>query len=738
MTSTDKSDSNNEQGKPAQAPKKMLKIQKRSPQSGEKKSVVKPKVVVKKKKIIIRKDKESPSTPVAETQKTERPPTPHSSPSKSRRPKPLVPATDAPPISKDGKGEKEKSHGHGYKKGNSSKRRENSRDKFRDDDRVLAKIAKKKRQQDQEADRISSVPKMVEIMENVTVGDLAKKMNLRASDLITKLLSMGTMARVNDILDRDTATILAEEFNCSVKVISLSEEAKIEVSEDKEEDMSTRAPVVTIMGHVDHGKTKLLDYIRSTNVAAKESGGITQHIGAYKLKTVRGEIAFIDTPGHAAFTMMRSRGAHVTDIVVLVVASDDGVMPQTIEAINHAKAAGVPIIVAINKMDLPQANVERIQAQLSEFGLMSEEWGGDTLYAKVSALTGEGVDALLDSILLQSEMLELKANPKRDAIGTVLESSLDVGRGPVGTVLVQNGTLKIGDYFIAGVHAGKVRAMFDDRGRKIKTAPPSTPVEVLGFEDVPEAGEQFFVMNDEKEAKMMSDKRKHLKQIEGAQSTVKVTLDNLFEQIKDGEMQEFKVIIKADVQGSVEALKESLAKLSNDHIRFVSIHGAPGAINESDVMLAETSNASIIAYRVRASAKIKDMAEKAGVELKQYDIIYEAIDDVERGMKGMVKAEKEEVDTATVEVRDVFKISKVGTIAGCYVTSGKIERTNIVRLVRDGVLVYTGKISSLKRFKDDVKEVASGYECGISIENFNDIKNGDVIEAFEIREKAIN
>lgn len=604
---------------------------------------------------------------------------------------------------------------------------------LRQENKIFNKLQAKKRQQEQ---RLASVEKEINIMETITVGDLAKKMNLRASDIISKLMAMGTMARVNDIIDSDTATIIADDFGCKVNVISLQEEATIEVKEDREEDLKPRPPVVTIMGHVDHGKTSLLDAIRQSNITAKESGGITQNIGAYKVKIPSGEIAFIDTPGHAAFTMMRARGAKSTDIVILVVASDDGVMPQTLEALNHAKEANVPIIVAVNKMDLPNASMDKVKAALSEYGLTPEEWGGDTQYIGVSALHKTGIKELLEAIILQAEMLELKANPNREAIGIVLEASLEQGRGPVGTVLVQNGTLKIGDYFVCGLSVGKVRAMVNDLGKRVNEALPSTPVEVLGFEKTPEAGESFNVMLDEKEAKAIADKRVQLKQQEALKANVKVTLENLYEKIASESMKEFKVIIKADVQGSAEALKDALNKIQSDKIRFVSIYSASGAVSESDVNLAHASNAIIIAYRVRPSAKAKELSEKLSIPIERYDIIYEAIESIQNAMKGSLERIKKEVDIGVVEVRDVFHIPKVGTIAGCYVTSGKIERNSGVRVVRDDVLIYTSKISSLRRIKDDVKEVASGYECGASIENFNDIKKGDVLEIFKIEEIA--
>ncbi len=601
------------------------------------------------------------------------------------------------------------------------------------EERLYNRLQEKKRSQEA---RLANVSKEIDIMETVVVGDLAKKMNLRASDIISKLMSMGSMVRVNDMIDADTASILAEEFNCKVNVISLKEETQIEIEEDKTEDLKPRSPIVTIMGHVDHGKTSLLDVIRKTNVVAKESGGITQNIGAYKVKSSMGEIAFIDTPGHAAFTKMRLRGATSTDIVVLVVAADDGVMPQTVEAINHAQLANVPIIVAVNKVDLVNADREKIKAQLTEYNLMPEEWGGHTQYVYVSAHTKEGIDTLLEAISLQAEMLELKANPKRDALGVVLESSLSQSRGAVATILVQNGTLRIGDYFVCGLSVGKVRAMIDDKGARVQSAIPSTPVEVLGFEKTPEAGEDFNVLKDEQQAKVIAEKRKQLKQQETLKANVKVNLENLFEHIENAAIQEFYVIIKADVQGSAEALKESLSKIQSDKIRFVCIHAASGAVNESDVDLASVSGATIIAYRVRPSGKAKELADKLGVAIEKYDIIYEAIESIENAMRGALSAEKKDVDIGSAEVREVFRIPKVGSIAGSYVTSGKIERNAGVRIVRGGVVIYTSKIGSLKRVKEDAKEVLQGYECGIGIENFNDIKEGDIFEVYKTEEFA--
>lgn len=603
----------------------------------------------------------------------------------------------------------------------------------REEERIFNKLQAKKKQQEA---RLSNVSKEIDIMETITVGNLAKKMNLRAADLISKLMTMGSMVRVNDLIDSETAIILADEFGCKVNVISLEEETQVEVVKDDEKDLSPRAPVVTIMGHVDHGKTSLLDVIRKTNVVAKESGGITQNIGAYKVKSKLGDIAFIDTPGHAAFTKMRSRGAKCTDIVILVVAADDGVMPQTVEAIRHAQDAEVPIIVAVNKIDLPNKDIDKVKAQLAEYKLSPEEWGGETQYVYVSAVTKEGIDNLLEAISLQAEILELRANKERDAIGVVLESSLDQGRGAVATVLVQNGTLRIGDYFVCGLAVGKVRAMIDDKGHRVDEAGPSTPVEILGFENTPEAGEDFHVLRDEHQAKDIAEKRKQLKQQEAVKATVRVTLDNLYDHIADAAMQEFNVIIKADVQGSAEALKESLGKIESDKIRFVCIHAASGMVNESDVDLAHVSNAIIIAYRVRPSAKAKELSDKLSVSIEKYDVIYEAIHSIQNAMKGALAREKKEVDIGTAEIREVFRIPKIGVIAGCYITSGKVERNTNVRIIRDGVVIYTSKVGSIRRLKEDVKEVQQGYECGIGIDNFSDIREGDILEFYKIEEVA--
>jgi translation initiation factor IF-2 len=598
----------------------------------------------------------------------------------------------------------------------------------------LDKILQQKKKEIKAA--VSPVPKQIEILETITVGELARKMNLKASELISKLISLGVMARINDQIDAETATLVASEYDCETKVISLYEETVIEDEEDKLEDLQPRSPVVTIMGHVDHGKTKLLDAIRNTNVVDTETGGITQHIGAYKVSLHDSKIVFLDTPGHEAFTMMRARGAKVTDIVVLVVAADDGVMPQTIEAISHAKEAIVPIVVAINKIDIHGANPDKVRNELAERGLVPEEWGGDVLMVEVSALKKTGIDSLLEAILLQADMLDMKANPDRSAQGTIIESKIDTGRGIVATVLIRKGTLTLQDPFVAGVYPGRVRAMFDENGNAVASAGPSDPVEVIGFSGLPTAGDPFQVTVSEKVAKQIGQKRQELKRLEESRDVKKVTLENLYEQIKEGEIQELKVIIKADVQGSVEALIDSLEKLSTSQVRFNCIHEGVGAINETDVGLASASNAIIIGFRVRPNIKAAALAKKEKVDIRRYGIIYDVIEDVKSAMEGLLAPELREEIVGNAEVKRVFRVPRVGNIAGSFVITGKIARGDNVRIIRDGIEIYTGKIAGLKRFKDDVKEVASGFECGIKIENFEDIKEGDVIEAFVIHEIA--
>ena len=585
--------------------------------------------------------------------------------------------------------------------------------------------------------KLDAVPERIEIMDTVSVSDLAKKMNLKASDIIAKLMSMGMMVSITQSIDSDTATLLASEYNCDVHVVSLYDETVIASEADTEEAMESRPPVVTVMGHVDHGKTKTLDAIRSANVVASEFGGITQHIGAYMVDTPKGRITFLDTPGHEAFTMMRARGAAITDIVILVVAADDGVMPQTVEAINHAKDAKVPIVVAVNKVDKPEANPDKVMTQLSEYGLTPEEWGGDTQYVKISALKKEGIDDLLEAVLLQAEILELKANGQCRAEGKIIESRIDHGRGVVSTIIVQRGKLRTGDPYVAGIYSGRVRAIFNDRGQKITEATPSMPVEILGLEAMPNAGDPFQVTETEKEARAISSKRQELKRFEDAKAVKKVTLDNLYATIDDGEIMELKVIIKADVQGSAEALKQSLEKLSTKDIRLVVIHSSAGAINESDVVLAAAdSNAIIIGFNVRPTPKAKVLAEQEKVDIRKYNIIYKCVEEITAAMEGMLKPDVKEEVIGTVEVRDTFKVPKVGTIAGAYVLDGIVKRTSTVNVIRDGIVVHNGKISSLKRFKDDAKEVSTGYECGIGLENFNDVRVGDQFEVIEFVEVA--
>jgi translation initiation factor IF-2 len=585
--------------------------------------------------------------------------------------------------------------------------------------------------------KLDSVPEKIEIMESISVSDLAKKMNLKASDIIGKLMSMGMMVSITQSIDSDTATLVASEYNCEVKVVSLYEETVIASEDDVEEDMLSRPPVVTVMGHVDHGKTKTLDAIRSANVVASEFGGITQHIGAYMVDTPKGKITFLDTPGHEAFTMMRARGAAITDIVILVVAADDGVMPQTVEAIAHAKDAKVPIVVAVNKVDKPEANPDKVMTQLSDMGLMPEEWGGDTQFVKISALKKEGIDALLDAVLLQAEILELRANWKCRAEGKVIESRIDHGRGVVATIIVERGTLRVGDPYVAGIFSGRVRAIFNDRGQKVQEATPCMPVEILGLESMPNAGDPFQVTIDEKEARAISAKRQELKRFEQAKAVKKVTLDNLYDTIDAGEIMELKVIIKADVQGTAEALKQSLEKLSTRDIRLVVIHSSAGAINESDVTLAAAdSNAIIIGFNVRPTPKAKILADQEKVDIRKYNVIYKCVEEIQQAMEGMLKPDVKEEVIGTLEVRETFKVPKVGTIAGSYVTDGLIKRSSSVNIIRDGIVIYTGKVSSLKRFKDDAKEVTTGYECGVGIDSWHDIKVGDQFEVFEYVEVA--
>ena len=591
-------------------------------------------------------------------------------------------------------------------------------------------------QRQQQMAALKKIPVKVMIPEEISVGELASRMKRTAADVIKGLIKLGVMASISEVIDYDTAAIVAEEMGCKVEkeVHVTIEEQLFDEHEDKEEELQPRDPVVVVMGHVDHGKTSLLDAIRKTKVIEGEAGGITQHIGAYRVKIGGKPITFLDTPGHAAFTSMRARGAQVTDIAILVVAADDGVMPQTIEAINHAKAANVPIIVAVNKIDKQGANPDRVLQQLTEYELVPEEWGGQTIVCNISAKFGQGIDNLLEMVLLTAEMADLKANPNRKAHGTVIEAKLDKGRGPVATLLVQNGTLHAGDTVIAGTSVGRVRAMTNDDGKKIESAGPSVPVEIIGLAEVPGAGDIFDAVDDEKMARELVEQRKDKEKEERNKLFHKVTLDNLFDSIQQGEMKELNIIVKADVQGSVEAVRSSLEKLTNDEVRVRVIHGAVGAINESDVMLAAASGAIIVGFNVRPDRTATDSAAQQGVDMRMYRVIYDAIEEMEQAMKGMLEPKFKEVVLGHAEVRQVFKITGAGAVAGCYVQDGKIQRNAEVRVVRDGIVFHEGHLNTLKRFKDDVKEVATSYECGMSIENYNDIKEGDIIECFVMEE----
>lgn len=580
----------------------------------------------------------------------------------------------------------------------------------------------------------------VEIPDEISVGELASRMKKTGASVVKELMKMGVMASLSEIIDFDTAAIVAEEMGCKVEreVVVTIEEKLIDTAEDREEDLEPRAPVIVVMGHVDHGKTSLLDYIRNSNVTAGEAGGITQAIGAYQVNVNDKVVTFLDTPGHEAFTAMRARGAMVTDIAILVVAADDGIMPQTVEAINHAKAAEIPIIVAINKMDLPGANPDNIKQQLTQYELLAEDWGGDTIICPISAKTGQGVEELLENVLLVAEMRELKANPNRAARGAVIEARLDKGRGPVATLLVQNGTLKQGDIIIAGTAVGRVRAMVDYRGRPVKTAGPSVPVEITGMAEVPGAGDDFYAVADERMARELAEQRKQEKKdAAAAPAAKKVSLDDLFSQIQVGEVKELKVIVKADVQGSAEAVRQNLEKLSNDEVRVRVIHSGVGAINESDVMLASTSNAIIVGFSVRPDNVARNMIERDKVDVRLYRVIYDCIEEIESAMKGLLAPKFKEVELGRVEVREVYKITGAGVIAGCYVKEGKVVRSAQIRLVRDGVVIHEGTIASLRRFKDDVKEVATNFECGIGLEKFSDIKVGDIFEVFQMEQVEV-
>ncbi len=577
----------------------------------------------------------------------------------------------------------------------------------------------------------------ITIPDEITVGDLALKLKIASSEIIKRLMLQGMMVSVNEVIDYDTAALIAMDIGAKVEkeVVVTIEDRLIDDSEDDAANLITRDPVVCVMGHVDHGKTSILDYIRSAHVASGEAGGITQHLGAYRVTTASGDsITFLDTPGHEAFTAMRARGALCTDIAILVVAAHDGIMPQTVEAINHAKAAEVSIIIANNKIDKPTANPDKVMQGLTEYGLIPEEWGGDVICVPVSAKTGENIDTLLEMITLVAEVRELKANPDRMAKGTVIESRLDKGRGPVATMLVQNGTLRTGDVVIAGTAVGKVRVMIDDKGNRITEAGPSIPVEITGLDSVPTGGDQFNAVSDEKLARELVEQREYEAKQEQFKAYQKVTLDNLFNQIAEGEIKELPIIVKADVQGSVEAVRQSLEKISNEEVRVRVIHGAVGAVNESDVMLAQVSNAIIVGFNVRPDTTARDTAEREGVDIRLYRIIYDAIEEIQSAMKGMLAPKFRDVDLGRAEIRQVYKISNVGTVAGCYVLEGKITRNANIRVVRDGINIADDKLDSLKRFKDDVKEVASGYECGMALTKFNDIKEGDIFEAYIVEE----
>jgi len=581
-----------------------------------------------------------------------------------------------------------------------------------------------------------AIKRIIKISESITVGELAKRMGIKATDLIRALMKLGVMATINHPLDFDTATVLATDFGYEIENVALDVDEILEAEPDAPESLVKRPPVVTIMGHVDHGKTSLLDAIREANVIAGEAGGITQHIGAYDVELNGRKITFLDTPGHEAFTAMRARGAKVTDIVILVVAADDGVMPQTREAVNHSKAAGVPIIVAINKIDKPDASPGKVKQELMEFGLVSEEWGGETIFVEVSAKKRINLETLLEMVLLQADVLELKANPDKPARGTIVEAKLDKGRGPVATVLVQEGTLRSGDYFVAGVHYGRVRAMQNDRGDKILAAGPAMPAEVIGFNGVPDAGDIFVSMVDEKSAKEIANHRQmKLRETELAKHS-KLSLEQLYEKIQKGEVKDLNAIVKGDVQGSVEAVAESLRKLTTDAIRLNVLHASVGAITETDVNLASASNAIILGFNVRPEVKAAALAEKEGVDVRLYNIIYDAVDDIKKAMEGLLEPTFKEKYLGRAEIREVFSVPKAGMVAGSYVTDGKIVRNAQVRLLRDNMVVFEGKLGSLRRFKDDVKEVATGYECGMSLENYNDIRVGDIFECFEMEKFA--
>jgi translation initiation factor IF-2 len=598
-------------------------------------------------------------------------------------------------------------------------------------DRIERRARRETRYLEEQQKRDSTV-----ILEGrVTVGELAERMGVPAADIISRLMNLGVMATINQFIDVEAAQLLAEDYGFRVEIkLDPVEAGLVEKTEDDEGDLHQRAPVVTVLGHVDHGKTSLLDAIRKTNVTAREAGGITQHIGAYQAEVAGRKVIFLDTPGHEAFTAMRARGAQVTDVAIVVVAADDGVMPQTVEAINHVKAAGVPIIVAVNKIDKPNANPDRVRQQLSEYGLVPEDWGGDTVFVHVSALKQQGLDTLLEMVLLVAEMAELKANPNKPASGTVVEAKLDKGRGPVATVLIQDGTLRVGDPVIAGSIAGKVRAMVDDKGKRLKKAGPSTPVEVLGLTDLPQAGDLLQVVNDERSARQIAERRQEKRREISLKKTARVSLDDLFRHIQEGEVKSLNLILKADVQGSVEAMRETLLKLENPEVRLQVLHGGVGAVTESDVMLASASDAIIIGFNVRPELSARKMADREHVDIRLYRVIYEAIDDIRAAMTGMLAPRYKEVVLGQAEVRQLFKSSRIGTIAGCHVLEGKIARSAPIRITRGGMVLYDGKIETLKRFKEDAKEVSAGYDCGILPEKFNDLREGDLIESYTMQQ----
>ena len=592
-----------------------------------------------------------------------------------------------------------------------------------------------RKEREEQAIQEAQEQQALKVTEFISANDLASMMNVSVNEVISTCMSLGMFVSINQRLDAETITVIADEFGFEVEFVDAKEEIAVEVEEDSEEDLEDRAPIVTIMGHVDHGKTSLLDYIRSSKVTEGEAGGITQHIGAYDVTTESGKrIAFLDTPGHEAFTAMRARGAQVTDVVIIVVAADDAVMPQTKEAINHAQVAGVPIVIAINKIDRPNANSDKIREELSGINILVEEWGGKYQSQEISAKTGQGVDELLEKVLLESELLELRANPDRPAAGTVIEATLDRGRGYVTTLLVESGTLKIGDVILAGSQFGKVKAMFDHRGKRMKEIPPATPVQMLGLDGAPQSGDKFNVMETDREAREIATKREQIQREQSLRTKKHITLDEIGRRLAIGSFRELNVIVKGDVDGSVEALSDSLLKLSTEEVQVNIIHKAVGQISESDVLLASASDAIIVGFQVRPSNSARNLAEKEEIEIRLYSIIYDAINEIKDAMEGMLAPTVEEVITGNIEVRQIFKISRVGTVAGCYVTDGVVKRNNQIRLVRDGIVAYTGEINQLKREKDDVGEVRAGFECGISIKNFNDIKVGDVIEGFEEKE----